>query len=89
MANHPYTYYYQFLEPGNQYRPGVYRTQYPNGLLLGCAHRTWVQGPRGGVQIIDEGWGATPIFGSGYKTQDPVAMKEFAWVKLTAKSYGS
>lgn len=86
-----YTYYYQFLEPGNQYSPGVYRTDYPNGSMTSTAHRVWAQGPRGGVRIIYEDW-RIPVsrrFGGGYKTTDPGAMKQFAWIKLTAKDYQS
>ena len=84
-----YTYYYQFDEPGNQYSPGVYRTQYPNGLMLELATRVWTQGPLGGVRIIAEDYALPPerCFGHGYKTQDPKAMKEFAWVKLAAKNH--
>ena len=84
-----YNYYYQFLEPGNQFSPGVYRTDYPNGLMLGLSHRVWAQGPRGGVRIIHEDW-RIPVskrFGGGYKTTDPGAMKEFTFVKLSAQDY--
>ena len=87
MADQRYTYYYQFLEPGNQYSPGVYKTQYPDGLLYACAHRVWTQGPRGGVKIISEDWELAEKHGGGYKTTDPKVMKEFAWIKLTAKPY--
>ena len=84
-----YTYYYQFLEPGNQYKPGVYRTNYPNGLLYSLAHRVWCQGPRGGVKIPWEDW-HIPLaqrHGGGYKTTNARAMKEFVAVKLMARDY--
>ena len=87
VADQRYTYYYQFLEPGNQYSPGVYQTQYPNGLLYACGHRVWRQGARGGVRIISEEWDLATRFGHGYKTTDPEIMKEFAWIKLRAKPY--
>ena len=85
-----YTYYYQFEQPGNQYSPGVYRTTYPHGQLRSLATRSWVQGPKGGVQIVGEWWllPHAKRLGSGYKTQDPRAMKEFTFVKLQAKDYG-
>jgi len=88
MSN--YTYYYQFDEPGNQYSPGVYRTNYPDGRMLATASRIWAQGPKGGVQIVGEFWSMPRAkrLGHGYKTKDPRAMKEFAWVKLTAKDHG-
>ena len=88
VAKH-YDYYYQFLPPGNQFSPGVYRTHYPNGLMYTLAHRIWTQGPRGGVRIIWEDC-QIPLgkrFGGGYKTTDPVAMKEFTFVKLAAQDY--
>lgn len=88
MAKH-YTYYYQFLPPGNQFSPGVYRTHYPNGLMYTLAHRVWIQGPRGGVRILWEDW-QIPLgkrFGGGYKTTNTVAMKEFTFVKMSAKDH--
>ncbi len=84
-----FVYYYQFLKPGNQYSPGVYTTQYPNGHLFTLAHRCWIQGPRGGVQIISEHpyIAKSKKIGTGYKTKDHNAMREFSWVKLSAKEY--
>ena len=82
-----YTYYYQFLDPNDS--QGVYKTQYLSGRMRANASRTWKQGPKGGVQIIQEYWlmPSRERLGHGYKTTDPRAMKEFTFVKLQAKDY--
>jgi hypothetical protein len=48
----------------------------------------WQQGPKGGVKLVHESWtrcDGVKFRKHGYITQDNEAMKEFMWVKLTAK----
>ena len=51
------------------------------------SHRVWCQGPRGGVKIVKD---KINYYGGvyGYITKNNKAMKEFAWVKLSARHLG-
>jgi hypothetical protein len=55
-----------------------------NRLSHNC-DRVWVQGPRGGVKIVKDkiNWYGG-VYG-GYVTNNKKAMKEFAWIKLSAR----
>ena len=46
--------------------------------------RVWMQGPRGGVKIVKD---RINYYGGvyGYITTNKKAMKEFAWIKLSAR----
>ena len=57
--------------------------------MRGLATRSWIEGPKGGVQVVGEWWllPRAERLGYGYKTTDPNAMKVFTWVKLTAKDH--
>ena len=46
--------------------------------------RVWCQGPRGGVKIVKDRR-TYPGGMYGYITNNKKAMKEFAWVKLSAR----
>ena len=49
------------------------------------SHRVWCQGPRGGVKIVKD---RINYYGGGvygYITTNKKAIKEFAWVKLSAR----
>ena len=48
------------------------------------SHRVWCQGPRGGVKIVKDRI-TYPGGVYGYITTNKKAMKEFAWVKLSAR----
>lgn len=55
--------------------------------LMSKSTKVWCQGPQGGIRVVRHNWD----FGNrlqkiGYVTQDEKAMKEFAWVKLTAQT---
>ena len=49
--------------------------------------RVWCQGPRGGVKIVKDRR-TYPGGMYGYITNNKKAMKEFAWVKLSARKLG-
>lgn len=52
----------------------------------------WCQGPKGGVRLVYQNWDRAYetdfacFKKQGYITNDPEAMKEFAWVKLRART---
>jgi hypothetical protein len=50
--------------------------------------RVWCQGPRGGVKIVKDRINYFGGFGNGYVTNNQKAMKEFAWIKLSARHIG-
>jgi hypothetical protein len=47
--------------------------------------RIWMQGPRGGVKIVKDRINYYGGFGYGYITTNKKAMKEFTWIKLSAR----
>lgn len=49
--------------------------------------RVWCQGPRGGVKIVKDRR-TYPGGMYGYITNNKKAMKEFAWIKLSARHIG-
>ena len=49
--------------------------------------RVWCQGPRGGVKIVKDRI-TYPAGVYGYITNNSKAMKEFAWIKLSARHLG-
>ena len=51
------------------------------------SNRVWCQGPRGGVKIVKDRINYFGGFGNGYVTNNQKAMKEFAWVKLSARPW--
>jgi hypothetical protein len=48
------------------------------------SHRVWCQGPRGGVKIVKDRI-TYPGGMYGYITKNKKAMKEFTWIKLSAR----
>ena len=50
--------------------------------LVSHSERVWQQGPRGGVKLIKDRY----LGDYGYITQNEEKMKEFAWIKLSAKN---
>jgi hypothetical protein len=52
--------------------------------LIRYSDKVWREGPKGGVKIVKDRVGLNRNF--KYVTHDPKAMKEFAWIKLSAKS---
>ena len=89
-----YTYYCEVKRQNREYSPGVYKVVANNGFngkwfpvlnrLTNISDRVWKQGPRGGVKLIKSPWlGPWPV---GYITTSEKYMREFAWVKLRAKS---
>jgi len=49
--------------------------------------RVWCQGPKGGVKIVKDRR-TYPGGMYGYITNNNKAMKEFAWIKLSARHIG-
>jgi hypothetical protein len=47
--------------------------------------RIWMQGPRGGVEIVKDRINYYGGAYGGYVTNNKTAMKEFAWIKLSAR----
>lgn len=89
-----YTYYCEVKNRIREYPAGVYKVVADKGInhlwfpvlnrLTTVSDRVWKQGPRGGVKMIKAPWnGPWPM---GYITTDEKYMREFAWVKLRAKS---
>lgn len=86
-------YYYEFFN-GNSEGSGVYESTRFEYRLYRTCDRMWRQGKQGGVKIINESWwsgaysdGSKKHYGSKYMTKNEDAMREFAWVKLTAQKY--
>jgi hypothetical protein len=75
------------------YNPGVYKivanrhtgNWYPKlNRIISISDRVWKQGPKGGVKIVkSRSYDVPPL---GYITTDEKRMKEFAWIKLSAKT---
>lgn len=89
-----YTYYCEVGRDRSDYKAGVYKVVAEGGFhrpwfpqlnrVITVSDRVWKQGPRGGVKIIkDPEWGMYP---RSYITTNEKWMKEFAWVKLKAKT---
>lgn len=89
-----YTYYCEVKSCVREYPEGVYKVVADNGFggkwfpvlnrLTTVSDRVWKQGPKGGVKLIKSPWlKPWPV---GYITTNEKYMKEFAWVKLRAKS---
>lgn len=46
--------------------------------------QVWCEGPQGGISLVYQSWRSRTHFKTGYCKSDPVAMKEFMWIKLRA-----
>ena len=86
-------YYYEFFK---EHREGfkVYESDRFQYRLWHHADRIWKQGKMGGVKIIQENWMSPAYesktkkrYGHKYMTKNEDAMREFAWVKLSAQQY--
>ena len=62
-------------------------TGWQNRLAIN-SDRVWCQGPRGGVKIVKDRINYFGGFGYGYITKNKKAMKEFTWIKLSARHLG-
>ena len=87
------TYYFELDQDRtdyiNSWKAGVYSSPGYMGAYYGGQNRlshncdrVWMQGPRGGVKIVKDRIGG--MYGR-YITNNQKAMKEFAWVKLSAR----
>lgn len=92
-----YTYYCEVKDRIREYPPGVYKVVADNGFsgpwfpvlnrLTTVSDRVWKQGPKGGVKIIKAPWRyGWPM---GYITTSQKYMREFAWIKLRARTVGT
>ena len=95
MANRC-VYYFELHQDRTDYidswKAGVYSTLgyvggytgWQNRLAIN-SDRVWCQGPRGGVKIVKD---RINYYGGvyGYITTNKKAMKEFTWIKLSARS---
>ena len=92
------TYYFELLQNRhdgiNSWKAGVYSAAGWMGAWYGGqsrlamnSDRVWCQGPQGGVKIIKDRINY-PGGMYGYVTNNPLLMKDFAWVKLKAKNLG-
>lgn len=89
-----YTYYCEVKSRVREYPEGIYKVVTDNGFngkwfpvlnrLTTVSDRVWKQGPKGGVKIIKAPW--SNLWPTGYITTNQKYMREFAWVKLRAKS---
>ena len=89
-------YYFELHQDRTDYidswKAGVYSTLgyvggytgWQNRLAIN-SDRVWCQGPRGGVKIVKD---RINYYGGvyGYITTNKKAMKEFTWVKLSARA---
>lgn len=88
-----YVYYCEVKSRVREYPEGVYKVVADKGFngkwfpilnrLTTVSDRIWKQGPRGGVKIMKS---PSHLWHTGYVTQNEKYMREFAWVKLQAKS---
>ena len=92
------TYYFELSRPMNdgidRIAAGVYSDAGWMGAWYGGqsrlamnSDRIWCQGPRGGVKIVKDKI-TYPGGMYGYITNNNKAMKEFAWIKLSARYLG-
>ena len=88
-------YYFELHQDRTDYidswKAGVYSAQgYVGGYtgwqnrLVHNSDRVWMQGPRGGVKIVKD---RINYYGGvyGHITTNKKAMKEFTWIKLSAR----
>ena len=74
-----------FWEAGVYSSPGWMGAWYGGQSILAInSHRVWCQGPKCGVKIVKDRI-TYPGGMYGYVTRNEKAMKEFAWVKLSAR----
>jgi hypothetical protein len=89
-----YTYYCEVKDRIREFPQGVYKVVAENDFggrwfptanrLITVSDRVWKQGPKGGVKIVKcRSWRLYP---TGYITTNEKYMREFAWVKLKAKT---
>jgi hypothetical protein len=90
-----YTYYCEVNTRIREYPAGVYKVVADRSAnnrwfpalnrIITVSDRVWKQGPRGGVKFVKHRWhdGMWPM---GYITNNEKYMREFAWIKLQAKS---
>jgi hypothetical protein len=92
------TYYFEILNNRsdgiNSWKAGAYSAVGYMGAWYGGqsrlainSDRVWCQGPRGGVKVVKD---RINYYGGGvygYITKNKKAMKEFAWVKLSARPW--
>lgn len=69
--------------------PTYHHTRYWQPRLFNESDLVWMQGPKGGVRLIHQSWGAVCKNGGkyrkgGYVTTDEKSMEEFFWIKLKA-----
>ena len=90
------TYYFELGQDRtdgiDSWKAGAYSAQGYMGGYMGWqsrlalnSDRVWCQGPRGGVKMVKD---RVNYYGNGvygYVTRNKKAMKEFAWVKLSAR----
>jgi hypothetical protein len=90
------TYYFELLQNRNDginsWKAGAYSAVGYMGAWYGGqsrlamnSDRIWMQGPRGGVKIVKDRINYYGGAYGGYVTNNKKAMKEFAWVKLSAR----
>ena len=90
------TYYFELLKNRNDginfWEAGVYSAAGYMGAWYGGqsrlainSDRVWCQGPRGGVKIVKDRINYYGGVYGGYITNNQKAIKEFAWVKLSAR----
>lgn len=89
-----YTYYCEVKDRIREYPAGVYKVATSQrsigpwfpvlNRLITVSDRVWKQGPKGGVKIIKAS--LSDLWPRGYVTTDEKYMKEFAWIKLQAKT---
>jgi hypothetical protein len=90
------TYYFELLENRNDgiesWKAGVYSSpgymgawHGGQGRLSMNSDKIWCQGPRGGVKIVKDKINYYGGAYGGYVTNNKTAMKEFTWVKLSAR----
>ena len=95
IKNNRCTYYFELSNNRNDginfWEAGVYSSPgYMGGYWGGQSRlatnsdRVWCQGPRGGVKIVKDRI-SYPGGMYGYVTHKEKAMKEFAWIKLSAR----
>lgn len=86
-----YTYYCE-VNIDREIEKGVYSFTAARGTpgylrynrLITLSHTVWIQGPKGGVKIIQS---KNEFRGTQYITTDEKMMKKFMWVKLQAQPY--
>ena len=96
IKNNRCTYYFELHQDRtdhiDSWKAGVYSSPgYMGGYYGGqtrLSHncdRVWMQGPRGGIKIIKDRINWYGGMYGGYVTNNQKAMKEFAWIKLSAR----